>query len=189
MQRRDEKIEYLKSRVSKYMTEARSSRQEVETLQAELDEHRAANGRLQRDLEAQSQLLHVRGVELREAQAYVATVDTVSHTEILAVVDALNAEIFQFAAQAVDGIEFVKSVSPGEVSPELEGPLGAGMIEVLKAVAQGRCDTMGVQIALQAVLVWFASWAVSAWAEDTEQDGALRGIFDRIFVTGMDYPL
>lgn len=183
VRRRDEEIEYLNSKVSKYMTEARSSRQEIETLQAELDEHRAANGKLQRDLEAQSQLLHIRGVELREAQAYVATIDTVSHTEILGVVDALNAEIFQFAAQAVDGIEFVRSASPGEISPELEGPLGAGMIEVLEAVAQGRCDTIGVQIALQAVLVWFASWTVSAWAADTKQDAALKGIFERIFIT------
>lgn len=188
VQMRDEEIEWLKSDVSRYRAEARSLRQEVASLRAKLDEHRATAEKLQHELEAQSQLLHIRSIELREAQTYVATVDTVSHTEILGVADALNAEIFQFAAEAVDGTEFVKT-SSAETSPELEGSLGDGMIEVLKAVAQGRCDTMGVQIALQAVIVWLVSWAVSSWAVDPEKDVALGGIYRRVFVGGADYSL
>lgn len=176
--------ELLQQRASRYKKEARAARRATEELQAALDNERKANKVLRRELDAQSKLLHVRGVELREAQAYSATVDAVSHTDVVRVLDALNAEIFQFSAQAADGIQF-HNVKPREdVVRAVEEAIGHDMVRVLRAVARGRCEPIGVQIALQAVLAQVASLVVSSWALEPGQNAALQGIYDDIFATG-----
>lgn len=182
LERKDHRMD---QRVSQYRKEARKSRQEVKRLRTKLNEQRAANTLLQRDLEAQSRLLRVRGAELREAQAYAATVDTVSHQDVLRVLDALNAEIFQFAAEVADSVEVVNAAPPEDDTLRmLQQAMGHGMVEMLTAVAQGRCDSVGVQIALQAVLVQCVYMAASSWAASPEQNVAFQAVYDNIFATG-----
>lgn len=182
LERKDHRMD---QRVSQYRKEARKSRQEVKRLRTKLNEQRAANTLLQRDLEAQSRLLRVRGAELREAQAYAATVDTVSHQDVLRVLDALNAEIFQFAAEAADSVEVVNTTPPEDDTLRmLQQAMGHGMLEMLTAVAQGRCDSVGVQIALQAVLVQGVYMAASSWAASPAQNVAFQAVYDNIFATG-----
>lgn len=192
VQRRDATIaelrdenERLNKRLSQHRKETRRSRREADEVRVELDEGRAATRLLRRDLEAQAKLLQVRGTELREAQAYSNNVDTVSHTDVLRVLDALNAEIFQFAAQAADGLEIVHAPPREAAVRATEKVIGRGMVEVLTAVSQGRCEHIGVQIALQAASVQVACDIVDSWSANREQNIALQEIHWTIFATGM----
>lgn len=95
--------EQLIQMTTNYVEWAKEAQGIVDELEGELNEERRANGILRRELEEHSKLLRIRGTDLRNAQAYYATVDTVSHADVIRVLDMLNVEIFRrFAAHVFE---------------------------------------------------------------------------------------
>ena len=161
----------------------RDRNQLVETTR-ELD----ACQRRRQEMEA---LLTVRSAELRDAQQYLGKVDAVSYADVKRMVEALNSQIFQLAAQVVDGFSFEKTRS--HPVPELVQAcckrvgefLGSGLTCVVSTSAHAD-DTMLVQTMIQAYLSRCISDAVGAWADNlrSSQSGMLSAIHENILKHG-----
>lgn len=90
-------------------------------------------------------------------------VDTISHAELLEMVEKLNAQIFQLAAQLSRVAERREDgeVDEGTVRGSLEGPLGQAM--VTRLLRPPRNGALWVQIGLQAIAVQFAAQHIDGW--------------------------
>lgn len=132
--------------------------------------------RVQQDTD---ELLQVRTRELREAQVYLGTEDSKSHSDVLRLVERVNSFTFQASAQIADLLDFENKrgvIQESMLAPcqEISKYLGAEMINLL-AHATHADDFIAVQLALQSILSRFTRLAVETW------DGSCNRANDRLF--------
>ncbi|KAI0708748.1 hypothetical protein C8T65DRAFT_576244 [Cerioporus squamosus] len=121
----------------------------------------------QRDLEA---LLEVRSKELQEAQAYVSKLDDVADSEVVRIVEPLNGQIFQAAANLSDAPEFhfddtrkdVAAVGEARVRLEQASWVGSDLLDILGDWSHAQ-HSVFVQSALQAGLATYAQRVANSW--------------------------
>lgn len=124
---------------------------------------------LLRALEETNKLLETRTTELRDAQAYLGTNDSVSHADVLGLLQKLNAEILQICAHVAETL--VPNVGPNpsvvisdSLTARVIAMLGAEGHRCLSSLRQGTGDaSFVVQIALQTCITRVAEVLVSAW--------------------------
>jgi len=117
----------------------------------------------------QTKLLEIRTAELRDAQAALGNVDIIPQADVLRMVDSLNGEIFQTAAQIADHFPLLHgealSVDSYDGSAQrVADMLGSKAVSILTGRDPRRQDDVAiVQMALQAVMSLFASWAITVF--------------------------
>ncbi|KAF5374677.1 hypothetical protein D9615_008989 [Tricholomella constricta] len=138
-------------------------------------------------------LLDVRTMELKGAEAFLTKADALSGADVILMVNALNAEIYQTAAIVAESFEFKAEeggdeetrtqeevaameevyVSAGEI-------VGAPMLDLLRSSKHHEDPTL-VQIAFQAGMTAYSNWIFTSWDfEDPEDNNGLSRIYDRI---------
>ena len=120
-------------------------------------------------------LLDVRTTELKEAQEFLSMTDDIPDTELVRIVQALNASIFQVAAAIVDEPRLCfspRSVNRRKVSP----PLGMNyrLFSLMRSLRSDELPT-AVQVALQEGIANSISNLASTWDFCSTKDG------DRLF--------
>ena len=126
---------------------------------------------LERELEETKKLLQMKTLELRDAHTYLATTDTISHTDILRQLDRVNSEIMQVAAQIADPRIFHpgKDFDEGDrerLRKEIGAKFGKQVAELLIQVRRGNADVIAVQLVLQAALARCAAVIADIWHVD-----------------------
>lgn len=124
---------------------------------------------LQTKFNDQTTLLNDRTRELRGAQAFLSTADTLSGAEVIRLVDELNQEIMQTAAFISDSFDFSRKPEHRdeikEASARTSELIGPAMTSLLGTVQHGE-DPLLIQIALQAATVEFSRWIIMTWDFD-----------------------
>jgi hypothetical protein len=136
-------------------TEKRALKNELQALQTKFND--------------QTTLLNDRTRELRGAQAFLSTADTLSGAEVIRLVDELNQEIMQTAAFISDSFDFARKPEHRdeikEASARTSELIGPAMTSLLGTVQHGE-DPLLIQIALQAATVEFSRWIIMTWDFD-----------------------
>lgn len=143
----------------------------------QLSQERHAFAAQRRELEETRQLLETRTSELRDAQSYLAKTDSVSHTDVLSLLQNVNAEILQVCGQITDAYTFGAPSSGGNSNANEESALTAARTRVvlvlgkeaenmLYHVRRGAYDAACVQMALQMLFSRCAELVASAWEVD-----------------------
>ncbi len=144
--------------------------------------------RERRDIEA---LLQVRTAELRDAQQYLGKSDTASYADVKRMVEALNSQIFQMAAQVVDAFPFQES-RPQVLSEQIASrrdiistSVGPELARIV-AISSHSVDPILVQVMIQAYLARRANDIIIAWGIDlrSSYDKLLRGIYGNLMTAG-----
>jgi hypothetical protein len=127
-------------------------------------------------------LLEARILELKGAQSFLTTADSLSEAEVSSMVDALNAEIFQAAASMADSFEF--EIVKGDAGEALtttrrktEEVLGPRMLKLLSSLRH-REDLLVVQIALQAWVTKFGRQVITVWHSDVLKE---RSFLEKVY--------
>ena len=149
-------------------------------------------GACQRRRQEMEALLTVRSAELRDAQQYLGKVDAVSYADVKRMVEAMNSQIFQLAAQVVDGFSFEKTRS--HPVPELVQAccksvgesLGSEYFANVVSTSAHADDSMLVQAMIQAYLAQRISNVIAAWASNlrSSQSVLLSKIHENILKHG-----
>ena len=128
-------------------------------------------------------LLTVRSAELRDAQQYLGKVDAVSYADVKRMVETLNSQIFQLAAQVVDEFSFEKKRSYPMLEPVQESCksigtfLGSKFVGVVSTSAHAD-DPMLVQVMLQAYLSKRVRLIIKEW--DTDLHPSYSGLLSKL---------
>ena len=186
-----EKKEATKARAA-YQEETGTLKRQLDVKKSETNEARAELQRSQSKLTDVSALLETRSRELKGAQAFLTTADAHSGAEVIALVDALNAEIMQTCAFISDSFDFArKSEHATEITEacgrisELMGPT---MMHLLSTVQHSE-DPLLVQIALQGAMAEFSRWIIMTWDYDVLQaEQPLAEIYNDIRASGKFAP-
>ena len=134
-------------------------------------------------------MLETRGAELQGAQAYLSTVDRLSHAEALDQAQHLNAQILQLAAQIADSLPLegpvAPSAQPKEHRKSVQRSIGTTMVRALLRMRRTPDRTL-VQVAIQASLCDFVTWISTAWNVQltARQNKLLSDIHGEIFQRG-----
>ncbi|KAF5374678.1 hypothetical protein D9615_008988 [Tricholomella constricta] len=111
-----------------------------------------------------SQLIQ-RAAELQSAQLFINQADSLSGAEVIAMANALNAEILQSAAFMADSLDYTQGRTPTtqEVSAA-RSTLGEDLVQALVSQrGQPGFDPTMVQLALQVCLVRCSKMIVESW--------------------------
>lgn len=116
-------------------------------------------------------ILDARTTELKEAQEYLSMTDDIPNTEIVHIVQALNASIFQVAAAIVDDPRLscsTRRVGRQRASP----PQGINLIlfNIARSAGSDELPTV-VQVALQAEIARLIKRLASTWDFYSTKDG------------------
>lgn len=150
---------------------------------------------LQRETRAHAEtteLLEHRTKELHGSQVFLTKADRFSGAEIIAMIESLNADIFQTAASMADAlVDLDGRSSKVDVGAVREGSLktaeiiGNRMAELLRSSSPHEDLTFIIQTALQAALAACAHWVISSWCFRMHEDEHLLGkIYDRLRESG-----
>lgn len=154
--------------------------QETKMLRAELQQAQNQHASTVKLLEARTQ-------ELKGAQPFLTTADSLSGADIIAIVQGLNAEIFQTAAFMADSFDF-KAIGTDWGDDQkvaykrIRGSLGATMALLLPRVRHCDDPTL-IQIALQSCLVYWYKDISNAWGFDNSLQ-SLTKVYQRIHRSG-----
>jgi len=136
-------------------------------------------------------LLEAKTSELKGAQAFLTKEDSLSSADVIAMVDALNAEILQiaaFMADCLNGTNRDLGVLAEEVKAGAVRTLGEPMARSLgnKPVQpKSDDDSMGLQIALQICLVYLCSRIIESWMPGYWREGDfLAAIYSQVTERG-----
>jgi len=129
-------------------------------------------------------MLGVRSLERGEAHAFATKPDLVSDTEVVKMLEKLNAEIFEAAAYMADSFVFArKSTKTDEVKEAYSRTskmVGSKMVLCLTSVQHGE-DPLIVQIACQACMVECSRRIISSWCFDgSTTEDVLPDLYGRI---------
>ena len=155
---------------------------EMESLRQELAGLRASH-------REQQTLLETRGAELRETQVFLSTSDTFSHADILQMVQHINDEIFQLAAQITEAWPSKGRVHQEQVVAECaeraRAYVGDGLVEFVARAGAAK-DTGFVQMVLQSAMAHFLAQIAGSWdgMPDYGKDALLTGIYASMLRTG-----
>ncbi|OJT02597.1 hypothetical protein TRAPUB_6861 [Trametes pubescens] len=162
-------------RMKKYAAQLERNGKATEGEKAELERALAQAQAERRDL---TTLLDRRTAELKEAQTYLNKVDDVADSEVLALVQRINTQIFQTAAKISD--DFLASYGTQKYSAivkeavarlEKSTTIGAELPLIL-STSNHSADPILVQIALQVALATLAYHAASPWSTSFEKQTA-----------------
>ncbi|KAI6046242.1 hypothetical protein EDC04DRAFT_2558036 [Pisolithus marmoratus] len=152
-----------------YQQEVGALKQQLDAKNAEATEVRGELQRSQSKLAEVTTLLETRSRELKGAQVFLTTADTVSGAEVISLVDALNAEILQTCAFISDSFDFARKLEHADEIKEgctrISDLMGPSMTHLLSTV-QHTADPLLVQIALQGAAVEFSRWIIMTWDFD-----------------------
>ena len=157
--------EQFRALSSAYQQATQRHGQEVEWLRQEARDA----GEVRRALEETNRLLETRTTELRDAQAYLGTTDSVSHADVLGLLQKLNSEILQVCAHVAETLAMNVEPNPSatisdSLNARVIAMLGTEGHRCLCSVRNGAGDaSFVVQIALQTCLTRFSEVLVSAW--------------------------
>lgn len=164
----EEKAE-LRIAHQKALTEAGTLRRQLEVKESDIKAARNELQQVRTKLDEVLVLLDTRTRELKGAQAFLTKADTLSGAEVIALVEALNAEIMQTAAFVADSFDFARQPEHAteikEADTRIKELMGSTMTSLLSTV-QHSSDPLLVQIALQGATVEFARWIVMTWDFD-----------------------
>lgn len=134
-------------------------------------------------------LLKSRTEELRAAQVYLDRADQSSGADVINMIDALNAEIFQTAATVAEAFKFgekkveesSEAVTAYDHVIEILGPR---MTELLKSTLH-HDDQILIQTAFQAAMCAYVDWIVTSWYfEGREEEQMLSSLYAIIQESG-----
>ncbi|EIW52505.1 uncharacterized protein TRAVEDRAFT_84305, partial [Trametes versicolor FP-101664 SS1] len=123
-------------------------------------------------------LLDRRTAELKEAQTYLNKVDDVADSEVLALVQRINTQIFQTAAKISDDFQaFYGTQKYSAIVKEAVGRLDKSTmvgaeLPLILSTTDHSADPILVQIALQCALATLAFHAASPWSTSFEKQTA-----------------
>jgi len=197
-----EEIERLGKRVLEAERELDTTRRQNRTLTDRsmtlATQHKQLESDLNRTKAEQkqtSELLSVRTVELKGAQAFLTKADQLSGADIIKLVEELNTEIMQTAATMAEELAInekkidaegkeQESDESREASTRTEEIVGSRMTELLK-VSEHHEDPILIQIAFQTGMVAYAHWMISSWCfESPEDEHMLSEIYARVREAG-----
>ncbi|KAG6901752.1 hypothetical protein C0995_008317 [Termitomyces sp. Mi166 len=136
-------------------------------------------------------LLETRTQELKGAEAFLTKADALSDADVIALVNALNSEMYQMAAMVAEAFDYKARVEEVESSvEEVDGltevhasvidAIGAKMVEMLKS-SDHREDPTIIQIAFQAAMAAYSNWIVRSWnLEEQEADIGFNKVYKEI---------
>ncbi|PCH36689.1 hypothetical protein WOLCODRAFT_127533, partial [Wolfiporia cocos MD-104 SS10] len=128
-------------------------------------------------------LLETRTADLHDAQVYLTKTDYVSDAEVVAMVEQLNAKIFQAASHIADSIDFESVVQHSipqateKATERATALVGEALVGYLQ-LARHRDDSFCLQLALQAGMVAFSSWIATTWTFVQDKG---KVTFDRVY--------
>ncbi|KAG6816744.1 hypothetical protein H0H87_003333 [Tephrocybe sp. NHM501043] len=135
------------------------------------------------------QLLETRTQELKGNEAFLTKADLLSGADVVALINTINTEIYQTAANVAEAFEFKPKVSGmsreevdgwGEIHASAMDMVGPQMVEILSSSEHSEDPTI-VQIALQAAMAAYTNWIVRAWnLEDPEDDIGINTVYKGI---------
>jgi hypothetical protein len=133
-------------------------------------------------------LLRSRTLELEGAQAFLTKADLLSGAEVIAMVETLNAEIFQVTSVVADSYGFEERIAAREELNGTKKPprhvLGQKMVQLLKST-RGEDLVTVVQIALQSCMVTYCAEVVRpGYFGYPEYEYFLRDMYDGIAQDG-----
>lgn len=137
-------------------------------------------------------LSETRGKELHGAQVFLTKADSLSVSDLIQKVNALNEEIFQAAASLGDFIVHTPwDVTEAELQARQKissDVLGRPLAQVLITEAQKQdepANPLLVQISLQVFLAEFCNNMIRSWSHDENSDSYLRRLYDQIRTSSM----
>lgn len=162
-------------RLRKYSAQLERNVKATEGEKAELERALAQAQTERRDL---TTLLDRRTAELKEAQTYLNKVDDVADSEVLALVQRINTQIFQTAAKISDDFQaFYGTQKYSAIVKEAVGRLDKSTmvgaeLPLILSTTDHSADPILVQIALQCALATLAFHAASPWSTSFEKQTA-----------------
>lgn len=172
-------IDHLKEGLKRY----NALQQELRTSKHTAEETARELAALKTSFADQEKLLKTRSAELRQAQAYLSTVDALSHADILGMVERLNSNIFQLAASIADFFQYDKpALVPYQLADRVQRAEmvgGRGLITLLMSMRRN-ADSACVQMALQTALLNLAAYVTTSW--DVRFNGDQNNMFTNIYL-------
>lgn len=153
-----------------------------------------STARLQKDLHATTALLDTRTAELKEAQAFLSSVDNVADSEVQHIIERLNSTIFQTAATIADAPTFqcegqkreeVVDKALKKLS-ECSSGLPKNFESAIRTIGHG--NSVLIQTAIQAVMASHAIWLATSWDfglyHSDDPDEVFHGVYAKIRGSG-----
>ncbi|KAL4079083.1 hypothetical protein J3A83DRAFT_4086424 [Scleroderma citrinum] len=181
-----EQKEGIKARAA-HQEEVGTLKRQLDVRKSEVSEVRTELQRSQTKLGDITALLETRTRELKGAQAFLTTADAHSGAEVIALLDALNAEVMQTCAFISDSFDFARRPEHAneikEACSRISELMGPTMTHLLSTV-QHSGDPLLVQIALQGAMIEFSRWIIMTWDYDGLQaEQPLAEIYNDIRTT------
>jgi len=201
LNRREEEMKSIRDRTSRMETELRRTCASLESQlkeawekqnyrEDEIKTLRDQSNRMEAEHSQTRTLLEARTLELKGAQSFLTTADSLSGAEVSSMTEGLNAEILQASAFMADSFKFRwmerdSRATLTEARTRTENILGPQMLKMLSSVCHSE-DPLVVQIALQACMTKLASLAIEAWHLNPSRDpGILADVYLLVRDTGM----
>jgi hypothetical protein len=132
-------------------------------------------------------LLEIRTTELKGAQTFLTTADSLSGAEVTSMVEGLNSEILQTAAFIADEFEFeaVKPSPTGELEAHerVKKFIGVNILHLLTSKRHFE-DPMLIQIAVQSCLARYANDMIETWCFNMIPQESLVKVYERMRQSG-----
>jgi hypothetical protein len=128
--------------------------------------------------------LETRTSELKGAQAFLTTADSLSGAEVTTMVEGLNSEIFQTAAFIADSFEFEpmqahSGAVPDTAHKKVAGWIGAKTLHLLTSTRHSE-DPMLIQIAVQSCLARYSKDIIGTWCFNMIPERFLVKVYDQM---------
>lgn len=154
---------------------------DIKIIQTQLDGLRAQYAGMQA-------LLETRTSELKGAQTFLTTADSLSGAEVTTMVEGLNSEILQTAAFIADSFEFepMKAHQGGALDAAhktVQDWIGAKTLHLLTSTRHSE-DPMLIQIAVQSCLVRYSKDIITTWCFSMISERFLLQVYERMRQTG-----
>ncbi|KAK7472097.1 hypothetical protein VKT23_000216 [Stygiomarasmius scandens] len=117
----------------------------------------------------------------------------VTYEDVKRLLESLNSEIFQFAAQFTDDIDELRSTRPNteliegervDALKEMSNILGSNIVQYLNSEVEREDFDAVSQCALQAILLHWCKRIINMWAWSKEVSNALKEIYEGMHTTG-----
>lgn len=181
---RDEEMRDLRRTVRDLAEDARRYKEEMMIWKRLAEEGEAAarerSNVLARGFNAQGRRLQNSGKRRPHAHQAERSYDAISEWDVIQDVRDLNDSLAEYAAHAANDLEFGKVRPPNASIRIVEKMTGKQMTKILSSVASGGCESIGVQIALQAVFTRVLSSTLELWSSEPNEDAMLQDIWSRI---------
>ena len=191
-----QRVSYENHRVS---VECRTQARNVNTLSHENQRLKETIEGMQLELRAVTKkyedaklLSDTRGKELHGAQTFLTKADSLSVSDLIQKVNALNEEIFQAAASLGDFITRTRwDISVAELQTRQKcssDVIGTPLVQILITEAQKQDEPVNpllVQITLQVLLASVCATMIRAWSHTDGPDAYLKMLYDQIRTSSM----